>query len=143
MSSFLCQIKNGDSREGQAMLLTVIALGGTLLGATTIAGLLMLYQIRQATDLKDSNKAIFAADAGMEMVSYYLSNATGGKVPVTPQYMVDSNGVTSSAIISQIICYSATSTDPTTIIPCSQGSSSAVVLRSYGEAGRANRAFQQ
>lgn len=143
MSSFLDQIKNGDSREGQAMLLTVIALGGTLLGATTIAGLLMLYQIRQATDLKDSNKAIFAADAGMEMVSYYLSNATAGEVPVTPQDMVDSSQRKNGAVISQIICYSATSTDPTTIIPCSQGSSSAVVLRSYGEAGRANRAFQQ
>ncbi len=143
MSSFSRHIEKFDPRSGQAMLLTVIALGGTLLGATTIAGLLMLYQIRQATDLKDSNKAIFAADAGIEMVGYYLANATGGEEPLVPQDMVDHNGVTNKAKISRVVCYSATSTDPTTIIPCSQGSSSAVVLRSYGESGRANRAFQQ
>ncbi len=32
------------------MILAVLALGGTMLGATAIAGFLMLYQIRQSTD---------------------------------------------------------------------------------------------
>jgi len=58
------------------MLLTVLALGGTILGATTIAGVLMIYQIRQATDLQQSNKAIFAADAAIEWGNYQLSVAT-------------------------------------------------------------------
>lgn len=54
------------------MILTVLALGGTILGATTIAGLLMLYQIRQTTDLSNSARAIFAADAGLEHAFYDL-----------------------------------------------------------------------
>jgi len=52
------------------MLLTVLVLGGTILGATTIAGLLMIFQIRQATDLANSAKAVFAADAGLEYGLY-------------------------------------------------------------------------
>ena len=54
------------------MVLTVLALGGTILGATTIAGLLMLYQLRQTSDLASSAKAITAADAGMEWAFYNL-----------------------------------------------------------------------
>lgn len=56
------------------MILTILALGGTLLGATTIAGLLMVYQIRQATDLTNSGKAIFAADTGIEWGLYQFFN---------------------------------------------------------------------
>lgn len=48
------------------MLLTVLLLSGTILSATTIAGLLMLYQIRQSTDIANSTKAIYAADTGIE-----------------------------------------------------------------------------
>jgi hypothetical protein len=39
-----------NSRSGQAMLIAVLALGGAILGATTVAGLLTLYQIRATTD---------------------------------------------------------------------------------------------
>ncbi len=52
------------------MLITVLALSGTILGATTIAGLLMLYQIRQSTDIVNSTKAIYAADSGLEWRLY-------------------------------------------------------------------------
>lgn len=52
------------------MLLTVVVLGGVILGATTIAGLLMIYQVRQSTNVTDSTKAIFAADAGVELSLY-------------------------------------------------------------------------
>lgn len=133
-----------SDRSGQALLLTVIALGGTLLGATTIAGLLMLYQIRQATDLKDSNKAIFAADAGLELANYTL-RFPAREVPLGEQPLLDENGNGNGAVISQIICYSATSTEPDTVMdPClDDGSVAPLVIRSYGEAGRANRAFQQ
>ncbi len=54
------------------MMLTVLTLGGALMGATTIAGLLMLYQIRQGSDINHSARAVFAADAGIEWGLYNL-----------------------------------------------------------------------
>ena len=55
------------------MLIAVLALGGAILGATAVAGLMTLYQIRAATDTANSAKAIFAADAGTEwaLFNYY------------------------------------------------------------------------
>lgn len=52
------------------MILTVMTLGSTMLGITAIAGLLLIYQIRQSADLSNSAKAIFAADTGIEWVLY-------------------------------------------------------------------------
>lgn len=52
------------------MLLTVLIVSGTILGATTIAGLLMLYQLRQATNFGQSLQALFAADTGLEWKLY-------------------------------------------------------------------------
>jgi len=65
------------------MLLTVFTLGSTLLGAATIAGLLIVYEIRQSTDLANSGKAIFAADAGTEWALYNLTcgSSGGAKLP--------------------------------------------------------------
>lgn len=54
------------------MILTTLTLGGALMGATTIAGLLMLYQIRQGADVNHSARALFAADAGIEWGLYNL-----------------------------------------------------------------------
>ncbi|HUC02122.1 MAG TPA: hypothetical protein VMA75_04470 [Candidatus Paceibacterota bacterium] len=64
-----------NKRSGQAMLIAVLSLGGAILGATTVAGLLTLYQIRATTDTQNSAKAIFAADAGTEwaLFSYYCA----------------------------------------------------------------------
>ena len=58
------------AKDGQVMLITSIVLSSTLLGATAIAGLLMLYQLRQGSDITNSTKAIFAADAGLEWRLY-------------------------------------------------------------------------
>ena len=63
-------------RSGQAMILSVLAIGGTLLGATTIAGLVMLYQLRQTRDTQGSAKAVFAADAGVEYAIYHYFNSS-------------------------------------------------------------------
>ena len=52
------------------MIIATLALGGVILGATTIAGLLMIFQIRGTTNAADSAKAIFAADAGIESALY-------------------------------------------------------------------------
>jgi len=58
------------STTGQAMLLTVLILGGSILGASTIAGYLMLLKIRSSSDITNSTKAIFAADTGIEWELY-------------------------------------------------------------------------
>lgn len=68
----------GDRRSnttGQAMILAVMVLGGAIMGATTIAGMITTYQIRRTTDAANSQKAIFAADAGIEcgMYKYFKS----------------------------------------------------------------------
>lgn len=54
------------------MILTALVLGGAILTVTAIAGLVMLYQIRQATDAAGSAKAIFAADAGFQWGFYQV-----------------------------------------------------------------------
>lgn len=54
------------------MLIATLALGGAILGATSIAGLLMLYQIRATTDSQSSAKSIFAADAGVDWSLYSI-----------------------------------------------------------------------
>lgn len=58
------------ARKGQVMLLSMLILGGILLGASTLAGLLMLYQIRAASNAGQSAQAIFAADTGIEWGLY-------------------------------------------------------------------------
>ncbi len=61
--------KLGDKitkERGQVMLLTVMLLSSAILGATSVAGLLVLFQLRQASDIASSTKSIFAADAGIE-----------------------------------------------------------------------------
>ncbi len=58
--------KKWGSRAGQALLLTMLAVGSTLLAVTAIAGMLLLFQIRQMGDVENSTKAVFAADAGVE-----------------------------------------------------------------------------
>lgn len=56
--------------KGQVMLLTVLILGSTVLSASTIAGYLMTLKIRASSDITNSAKAIFAADAGIEWELY-------------------------------------------------------------------------
>jgi hypothetical protein len=60
------------NRSGQVMLLTVLIVSGAIVGATTIAGLLMLYEMRQATNFSQSLQALFAADSGLEWKLYQL-----------------------------------------------------------------------
>ncbi len=58
------------NHSGQAMIITTLAMGGVIFGATIIAALIISYQIRQTTVATDSAKAIFAADAGVECGLY-------------------------------------------------------------------------
>jgi hypothetical protein len=70
MFSYIHKIFVFRSQKGQVMLLTVVLLSGVILGTTAISGILMLNQVRQATNATDSQKAIFAADTGIEWELY-------------------------------------------------------------------------
>src|SRR3989344_7426978 len=66
-----------SNKRGQVMLITILAISGTILGATAIAGLLMLYQIRQSTDIASSAKSVYAADSGIEWRLYKFFKTDG------------------------------------------------------------------
>ena len=61
------------------MLLTAVLISGIVLSATSLAGLLTIYQLRQVTDVTNSTKAIFAADSGIEWELY--KNFKNDKAP--------------------------------------------------------------
>jgi hypothetical protein len=126
------------------MILTVLALGGAILGATTIAGLLMLYQIRQTTDLANSGKAIYAADAGIEWTLYNWFCDPEVKSPCpapnagawNAKTMNFANG--SRVIVSQS-CFDSSGAP---MSDCSAGSNaSSTTFKSLGISGNSSRAF--
>jgi len=90
-----------SARSGQAMLIAILTIGGAILGATTLAGLLTLYQIRANTDSENSAKAIFAADTGLNWALYNrLNNA------VTPKPIFQNNSA--GAVSLLVECYDDT-----------------------------------
>lgn len=48
------------------MITTVLILGGVVISAASLLGFLIVYKLRQATDITNSAKAVFASDAGRE-----------------------------------------------------------------------------
>jgi hypothetical protein len=122
-----------NGRSGQIMVLTVLALGGTILGATTIAGLLMLYQIRQTTDLSNSARAIFAADAGMEHAFYDLFCSSDSNKSPCP---LSSGVVFMNGSSVDILCLDRDNR----AIDCND--SGVRRVRAVGRAGSATRAFE-
>ena len=84
--------------RGQAMLLTTVMMSGVILSVSAIAGLLMLYQVRQATDAVDSSMAFYAADAGVEQTLYcYFTTTT---IPVEDNDCNQSGILTNGASFS-------------------------------------------
>ena len=63
-------MKNMKKMKGQVMLLTTVMLSAAILSATSLAALLVLYQLRQTSDVAASTKAIFAADSGIECILF-------------------------------------------------------------------------
>ncbi len=119
------------------MLISVLSLGGAILGATTVAGLLTLYQLRAAADSENSAKAIFAADTGMEWAQfdYYCTFAgrcsiTQGVNDIPTSSLVFSNGATAG-----VVCSDAAGA----VSMCS--STSTVSALSTGQSGNSRRAF--
>lgn len=120
-------------RRGQVMVLTVITLGGALLGATTIAGILMLYQVRQGADVNHSARAVFAADAGIEWGLYNLlcqTDTTKTPCPLTEQPTF-TNGAT-----VQVRCLNEAGEEVPQCDPATT-----VTIKSLGKSGNVARAF--
>lgn len=108
------------------MILSVLAIGGTMLGATTIAGLLMTYQIRSTSDATNSAKAIFAADAGIDWGTYlHIKPASADPAPVF------SNGAEVT-----VTCFT------TSYVPTDCRATSTGIIRSVGRVNNSYRAFE-
>lgn len=120
-----------NDNHGQVMLITVLVLSGTLLTATTIAGLLMLYQIRQTTDVINSTKAVFAADAGMEWRLYKFFKADEQVCKNCPDGGACPQPIFANDASFQSACLEQRST-----------STQNVILRSKGNVFKNNRAFE-
>lgn len=53
-------------RGGQSMIMTVLLLSGAILGATSIVGLLLVYEVRHSGNISNSTRALSAADSGLQ-----------------------------------------------------------------------------
>jgi hypothetical protein len=143
MKKMLC-VKENDSQSGQAMLIAVLSLGGAILGATAVAGLLTLYQLRAVNDSANSAKAIFAADAGVEwtLFNYYCGmNGSctdgapdGGQVTIPASSLPSFTGGSGASL--SITC-SDVNGDPSV---CSDTSSTVSAI-TVGSSGNSKRAF--
>jgi len=124
------------------MLIAVLSLGGAILGATTVAGLLTLYQIRATTDTANSAKAIFAADAGTEwaLFNHYCGLASPARCNAqvasgTAEYAVPAFA---NQTLMDVSCYSTYAASGATTT-CSNASSVAAITD--GIANGSERAF--
>ena len=117
----LVKNRNRSCVSGQVMLITVVMLSGAVLASTSLAGLLILYQLRQATDAKASMQAIFAADAGLER-AFYNENKLGGTEPY-PLKPLQAFGNGATYTVTKDIANS-------------------LPIKSIGQSGRTARAFQ-
>lgn len=71
-------------KKGQTMILTVVIITSSILGIALVAGMLIVFQIRSSGDFANTNKAIFAADAGTEwwLYNYYKNpNILSSTIP--------------------------------------------------------------
>ena len=131
-------MQKGNKRSGQVMIITILVLGGAILSATTIAGLLMLYQIRQTTDIANSGRAIYAADAGIEwsLFKWFCAakGACGADNAINPP-IFDNKAV----FTVTTICTTFTGE---ILTPCRpEDDPFAVTFRSVGTAGNSTRAL--
>ena len=113
------------------MILTIMALSGTLLVATTIAGLLTTYQIRAAGDIAASTRAVYAADAGLEMALYRFFRP---EMVATPTTTLANGGVILISCLDTVTAYP-------TQLDTSCADASTTLIRAVGAHGQANRPF--
>lgn len=125
-----------NPQRGQVMLVTVLLLFGALLSATTIAGVLTLYQLRQATDVNNSARAIYAADSGIEWRIYKLAQDNFSCVDC-PSGSACPQPVLANGATFTVTCSSAVTASPTTDADGSQ----AITIKSVGESHKNYRAL--
>lgn len=144
-------MKNQRSKiNGQAIFLVVLVIGGALLGATTIAGFLMVIQLQQVGDAANSAKAIFAAEAGVNCALYDFYNSTNPNP--TPYQCFDWSGfdlndpATFTGTLdlekntsASFTCYKDDTFLSAAIVQCTDSSS--VFVLSRGVSGTAKRAL--
>lgn len=82
----------GQAPRGQVMLLSALLIGGSILAATSVAGYLMLLQIRQSTNIANSAKAITAASTGIDWALYQRKEGIDFTSPFTLEGDYFSNG---------------------------------------------------
>lgn len=113
--------------KGQVMLLSVLLISSAVLGAATIAGLLVLFQLRQTADAEASARAVFAADAGIERSLYEkYRNPTFTCDGIGNELRSPEGDFELSGNIEYLVRFNADCT----------------IARSGGRAGRAARAFE-
>lgn len=61
--------------SGQVMLLSIVIIGTSILVVSIVAGYLMVQRLRFSSNMADSAKAVFAADAGIECELYNIFKA--------------------------------------------------------------------
>ncbi len=113
---------NISRQSGQVMLLIVFIVGAGILSMTAISGYLLTQRIRMSSNLVDSTRAIYAADAGLECERY------NQKTP-PPASPINCNLFSDSAFV-------VSNTDFTTIIDVG-----ARTIKSLGVSNNAYRAF--
>lgn len=69
-----------STRSGQAMIMTVLVLSSIVLSLSSIGGYLMLVRLRINSDIGNTMRAIYIADAGLECEAYnhFKNNDTEG-----------------------------------------------------------------
>ena len=87
------------------MLIAILSFSGAILGATTIAGLLMLYQISATRDSGNSARAIFARCMGSQREQEPESVLGSGATVQVACY--DSSGVATSTCSTTATAVSA------------------------------------
>ncbi|MBU2101677.1 hypothetical protein KKH05_03095 [Patescibacteria group bacterium] len=76
-------MKHERRNKGQVMILSVLLISSAVLAASSLAGSLVLFQLKRTAGAEDSARAIFAADAGMEH-ALYTRFVTPGACDVNP-----------------------------------------------------------
>lgn len=111
------------------MLLSVLLISSAVLGAATIAGLLVVFQLRQTADAESSAQAVFAADSGIER-ALYTKYQLGGCVDGT---IIESNDVG----VNDVFTVPNRTIDYKVVF----GGGGCISATSAGRSGRSARAF--
>lgn len=121
------------------MIVITLLIGGLFLSATAIAGLLMFYQLNQASNVQGSGAAVFAADAGLNAALNCYQNAVAplGVCSSVVTMCQTSLNLANGARASSSIVF-----NPSDPADCSDGKPVGYDVVSFGYAGNVERVLQ-